>query len=317
MKLLLMALVSASFLAWLFFSGTAATLLDALQSLDSALVAVLVAGLMLSYVLRALRVYTEFGAATQGRFSACLRVVLMHNALVNLLPMRSGEFAFPLLLQRQFGVPLERSVSSLLWLRLQDAFVLAALALLMWPNLTIALRGGLLLGLLITGGCLPRLAQALLARLHHPRWRRLASALAESSHHARMGWVWTSANWSLKLSILAWGLARVLQTVFGVGFAGAVGGELAALFPVQGVAGFGSYEAGVAAALSVQQVPFAQGLVAAFSLHVVVLGSAVTCGAVAALCPTLLPLTRMPALIKQKFFFKPDSAEVSADPNAK
>jgi uncharacterized membrane protein YbhN (UPF0104 family) len=187
----------------------------------------------------------------------------------------------------------------------------------MWPNLSMALRSGLLLGLLITGGCLPRLAQAFLARLHHPRWRRLASALAESAHHARMGWVWTLANWSLKLSILAWGLAQVLETVVGLGFAGAVGGELAALFPVQGVAGLGSYEAGVAAALSVQQVPFAQGMLAALALHVVVLGSAVTCGAVAALWPTLLLLRRLPVLIKQKFFFKPDSAEVSADPNAK
>jgi hypothetical protein len=132
-----------------------------------------------------------------------------------------------------------------------------------------------------------------------------------------MGWVWTLANWSLKLSILAWGLAQVLPAAFGLGFAGAVGGELAALFPLQGVAGLGSYEAGVAAALSVQQVPFAQGMLAALALHVLVLGSAVTCGAVAALWPALFLLPRLPVLIKQKIFFKQGSAAASADRNGK
>jgi hypothetical protein len=70
----------------------------------------------------------------------------------------------------------------------------------------------------------------------------------------------------------------------------------------------------VAAALSVQQVPFAQGMLAALALHVVVLGCAVTCGAVAALWPTL---SLLPVLIKQKFFFKQGSAAASADRNGK
>jgi hypothetical protein len=49
--------------------------------------------------------------------------VLIHNAMMNVVPFRGGEAAFPLLLRQSFGIPLPRAIASLFWFRLQDAFV--------------------------------------------------------------------------------------------------------------------------------------------------------------------------------------------------
>ena len=37
-----------------------------------------------------------------------MRVILMHNAAINLLPMRAGELSFPWLASRELGMPVAR-----------------------------------------------------------------------------------------------------------------------------------------------------------------------------------------------------------------
>ena len=269
-----MGTLTAAFVGWLVWSGQGTQVLFALRSLSAPLVLLLFAGMAVTYILRALRVYYEFGKSTRGRFGRCFQLVLMHNALVNLLPMRAGELSFPVLLKRQFGVPLMRSGSSLLWLRAQDAIVLAALSVMVWPGLSMALRAAGVILLVLGGVLLPYGAQRLLGRFRSGKLGDACAALAESAHHARIGWLWTLANWTVKLLVLSQVLAQLLATDWPIGAAGAVGGELAALLPVQGVAGIGSYEAGAAAALALSAVPWADGLKAAFSLHLLVLASA-------------------------------------------
>ena len=66
-----------------------------------------------------------------------------------------------------------------------------------------------------------------------------------------------------------------------LGAAGALGAELSAILPIQGVAGFGTYEAGAAAAMLPSAIPIEQGLRAAFALHIFVIASAVLAGAIA------------------------------------
>ncbi|MDR1425354.1 MAG: flippase-like domain-containing protein [Azoarcus sp.] len=274
---------------WLLEDRRWAELGAALARLSVESIALAAAGFFLSYLLRAARVYDEFRHDAGGRFGACLRIVLMHNAAVNVVPFRGGEAAFPLLLGKVFGTPLTRALASLFWFRLQDALVVAVVALAVWPELPLALRGAGMSALVLFAWALPRWAR----RPHDWAERgafagklaRLRDAFAESARHARLGWFWTVANWSVKLAAQAWLLAALLGVHMGTGAAGALGAELAAIFPIQGIAGFGTYEAGAAATLLPNGVTLADGLRAALALHLFVIACALSAGGVAALLP--------------------------------
>lgn len=292
-KRLLAVLLSLGLLAWLAADGRWRELGATIGRLDPQAVAIAVAGFAASYLLRALRVYDEFRGSAHGRFGACLRIVLIHNAMVNVVPFRGGEAAFPVLLGRTFGTPLPRAIASLFWFRLQDALVVAIVAALVWPGLPLPLRIGGILCLIAAAWFLPRWARrphdwdarsAFTARL-----ARLRDAFAESAAHARYGWLWTVANWTVKLAAQAWLLAALLTAPLAVGASGALGAELAAILPIQGVAGFGTYEAGAAAALLPAGIDIAAGLRAALALHLFVIACAVTAGAIAGLFPNTGP----------------------------
>lgn len=287
MKYFVMSLLTAAFVLWLVGSGQGAQVIIVLATLSAPLLLLLFGGMIVTYLLRALRVYYEFGESTRGRFGACLKLVLTHNALVNLLPMRAGELSFPVLLKREFGVTIMRSGGSLLWLRAQDAIILATLSVVVWPGLAPAMRMAGVSLLIVGGVLLPHVAQRLLAKFSTGKLGDVCAALADSAHHARTGWLWTIANWSVKLMVLSQVFAQLLVVDWQVGAAGAVGGELAAISPVQGVAGIGSYEAGAAAALVLSDVAWADGLKAAFSLHLLVLASALVCAGIALLVSTM------------------------------
>ena len=283
MKYIVMISLTAAFVVWLVGSGQGAQVLIALGSLSAPLLLLLFAGMIVTYLLRALRVYYEFGDATRGRFVTCLQLVLAHNALVNVLPMRAGELSFPVLLKREFGVPMVRSGGSLLWLRAQDAIILGALSIVVWPGLNPLMRIAGMFLLILGGVLLPLVAQRLLSQFSTGKLGTICTALVDSAYHARIGWLWTIANWVVKLTVLSQVFAQLLAADWQVGAAGAVGGELAAISPIQGVAGIGSYEAGAAAALRLSGIAWVDGLKAAFSMHLLVLASALVSAGIALL----------------------------------
>ena len=275
--------LTAAFVVWLVGSGQGAQVMIALGSLSAPLLLLLFAGMIVTYLLRALRVYYEFGDATRGRFVTCLQLVLAHNALVNVLPMRAGELSFPVLLKREFGVPMIRSGGSLLWLRAQDAIILGALSIVVWPGLNLLMRIAGMFLLILGGVLLPLVAQRLLSQFSTGKLGTICTALVDSAYHARIGWLWTIANWVVKLTVLSQVFAQLLGADWQVGAAGAVGGELAAISPIQGMAGIGSYEAGAAAALRLSGIAWVDGLKAAFSMHLLVLASALVSAGIALL----------------------------------
>lgn len=285
MKRLLAVVFSVALLVWLAGDERWRDLGAAFGRLTPTMIALGAGGFFVSYLLRALRVHDEFRAEARGRFPSCLRIVLIHNAMINVVPFRGGEAAFPLLLRQTFGTPLARAVASLFWFRLQDALVVGVLAALVWPGVPAALRLACVAALVGLAWYLPHWARsphdwaegrALAAKLG-----KLRDAFAESTRHARFGWVWTIANWSVKLLVQAWLLAVLLPAAPSVGAAGALGAELAAILPVQGVAGFGTYEAGAAAAVLPSGIEFERGLKAALALHLFVIACAVSAGALA------------------------------------
>ena len=310
-KLFLATMLSLAFFAWLMLDARWSGLFVAAGQLTPTVIGMALLGLFSTYLLRALRVFYEFRDAARGRFATCLRIVLFHNALVNVVPMRGGELAFPLLLRRSLGISTEKAVVSLLWLRLQDAFILLGLAILVWPGLQVWARLIGVMGLVLLALALPMLASRLGVRSTNKSsgWRsrleKMRVALAESARHARIGWLWTLANWSIKLAVQAWLLAQILSAPLAAAIAGALGAELAAIFPIQGVAGFGSYEAGAAAAMLGQGIIFSDGLQAALVLHLCILASALASALSAATLVWLISI------------FARDSGQQTATANSK
>jgi hypothetical protein len=224
-------------------------------------------GMSATYALRAgrLRVEWAWKLATLGLgYRECLHITLLHNAAINVLPMRSGEASYAFLLHRRWGVGLGDAAASLLWLRLQDVMVLGVLGLAILVPAPLPWRIGFaVVAILAAATVLP----ALVRRVHvHARWARarahadrasrtrhrlwhLVAKVAGAFRAARGGaaaWGYAIANWVLKLGIVGALLASLAALPYGAAFSGALGGELAAVLPLQAPAGVGTYEAGVA-----------------------------------------------------------------------
>jgi uncharacterized membrane protein YbhN (UPF0104 family) len=246
-----------------------------------------------SYAARALRLYDYFLPVTRCGFTACIKLTLLHNLLNNLLPMRTGEASFPVLMTRYFAAPLARSLAALLWFRLMDLHALAAVALV-----AVGARWfeGWLVGLLtVVWLSLPwwlfrmRPASALAKFGAHlpPHWRdRLEGArdgLPQTPAAFWRAWFWTLLNWLVKLAVFAWVLQLFVPLPAAAAFLGAIGGDLTSVLPVHGIAGAGTYEAGVVAALAPFDVPAVTALAAAVNLHLFMLGLSLAGGGLALL----------------------------------
>lgn len=228
-------------------------------------------GMAATYALRAGRLGVEWRGKLRELglgYRECLQITLLHNAAINLLPMRSGEASYAFLLHRRWGVGLGEAAASLLWLRLQDAMVLGVLGLAILVPAPPAWRIAFALAAIgAAATALPALVrrvhvQARLARARaHAAGRRrrlwhLAARIAGAFRASRGGWrAWGFAvsNWVLKLGIVGALLAPLAGLPYARAFAGALGGELAAVLPLQAPAGVGTYEAGVAAGAQVHR----------------------------------------------------------------
>lgn len=303
-KMIVAWAVGLTLLGWLLSHTPFSEVKQALLRPDALTWALTLGGLLISYALRSARLQVVLALDAHslaphrwlGLRTDALRVILMHNAAVNLLPMRAGELSFPWLASRELKLPLPRALACLLWMRVQDLIILLVLGLLLWPGLDMLWRlaalGLMVAGWLVSTWWMRRWfsqhadtaaeAQAVgLARLMH----RLRHALLEPAHHRPLAWGLTLANWSVKLAAGACLLSAISMASWPTAWAGALGGELAAVVPLQGPAGFGTYEAGVwagmAAHLPAQSPALALAVSAALALHVCFLLCAVLAGALA------------------------------------
>jgi uncharacterized membrane protein YbhN (UPF0104 family) len=248
----------------------------------------------LTYWLRALRVYDYYRLEMHGRFLACVRLTLLHNLLNNLMPMRTGELSFPVLMARDFRVPPTHSVPVLLWFRLMDLHTLALFALLTLGGHLLGWVPAVLLSViwLLLLPVAQRLAPGLRDTLGDPdggRGRRLLyrafDALPGAPAAFWRAWAWTFANWLLKLAVFVWVLGLFLEAPVAAGWLAVIAGDLTSVLPVHGVAGAGTYEAGVVAALLPFGVSGEAALTAAVNLHLFVLGSTILGGLLVPLLP--------------------------------
>ena len=248
-------------------------------------------GLMLtSYMLRAWRVADHF--AIRGRFGAVLALNLQHNLWNNLLPMRAGELSFPLLMRQQFGVDAGDALAGLFWIRLIDAQVLASLALLslLWL-VHIEAAALLLLAFALLApfvfwalrGHLHALANAMREGFPRRVLEKMLRGLPRHATHFAVGVALTWANWLVKLAALAWVLRQFLSIDWAGASLGVLGGEITSVLPIHAPGGFGTYEAGMLAALLPQGLNAAQATTAAINTHLFLLGTSLLFGLLAML----------------------------------
>jgi len=208
----------------------------------------------------------------------------------NLLPMRSGELAFPVLMQRYYRLSPLESMPVLFWFRLLDLQVVLLIGFVAGGHLLGLSVGivGLLFVLLLLS---PIAAYGLRHWLHGVLARRdgrlaqkgvtMLASLPDRPIRLLGTIFWTWANWLVKLAALGWVLAALVPVGFAAGVLGAIGGDLTTVLPVHAPGGFGTYEAGVALLL----VPLVDEprnvLAAAVNLHLFVLGTALLAAALA------------------------------------
>jgi len=231
-------------------------ILDGWRQVGFAKVMLALALLVATYFVRTHRIQDYFPRETKGCFVRLFRVTQVHNILNIMLPFRTGETSFPLLMRSEFGIPLAHGTSALMVLRLLDLHALLAaagiglvlqaghsavawlawLAFLLAPLALFPLRG--------------RLLSAGRKRLG-PRLDRIVDEIRDGIPGDRgiflRAWALTVFNWGVKILVLAWVLG-----LMGVGpvvarFGGALGGELSSVLPVHAPAGVGTYPAGIAA----------------------------------------------------------------------
>lgn len=250
-------------------------------------------GLMVvSYAIRTIRIHEFFSPATAGGSVRTFRIVLIHNLFNTLLPMRSGEASFPVLMGREFHVPASRSIPGLLYLRALDLHLVLFLGSLAFTRLGFSV-GWILAGLLALVPYGIYGAQEWLRSRVSGREGRFAKFVQEGlaglpAEPARFWrtWLWTTLNWTVKLLVLAWILRAFMPMPFFVAILGTATGELSSVLPFHGVAGAGTYEAGVLAGLVPLGVPPVSALKAAVNLHLFVLGASILAGSAAFLVPS-------------------------------
>ncbi|MGD9887724.1 MAG: lysylphosphatidylglycerol synthase domain-containing protein [Halothiobacillaceae bacterium] len=248
-------------------------------------------GLMLaSYMLRAWRVADHF--AIRGHFGTVLSLNLQHNLWNNLLPMRAGELSFPLLMRQKFGTDPAYALAGLFWIRLIDAQVLAALALgsLLWLAKIELLALLLVLVALFAPFVFWALRHKLSARVAsmragklHTLFDKALTGLPRDRAHFARGVLLTWANWLVKLAALAWVLRQFAPMTWTAAGLGVLGGEVTSVLPIHAPGGFGTYEAGMLAALLPQGLNLELASMAAINTHLFLLGTSLVFGLLAML----------------------------------
>lgn len=217
--------------------------------------AIALALLLGTYVLRTWRIYDYFRRETRGRFRRLLRVVQVHNLLNVMLPFRSGEVSFPLLMKQEFGISIARATAALAVMRLLDLHALLAAAGI---GLVVESRNAWLWGAWALFAAFPAIAFTLKNALLH-RVRNISNAKLQSlvteleqglpDNFAAFGRAWwaTLLNWFVKVAVMAWVLVLLANISVAAGFGGGLGGELSSVLPFHAPGGVGTYPAGIAA----------------------------------------------------------------------
>lgn len=251
---------------------------------------------LVSFTARAIRIHWVTAAHTRGQFPATVRLSCLCVTANTLLPARSGEILFPVLMRRHFGLPMGEGFAVLIWLRLFDLHCLFGaglfgLALGMAGPVTAVLASVVWLALVPAGFVVSRL---LAERL--PRGSRITRWISDLLASAPRAWVglyaWTWLTWYTKFAALAVLLMTMAGLTVDAAAAGIVAGELSFVLPMHGVAGAGTYQGAIVAVTALWSADADQVLAAAVDLHLFILGVTLVVAAASLLLPAGQPAMR-------------------------
>jgi uncharacterized membrane protein YbhN (UPF0104 family) len=218
-----------------------------LSTIPPSILLICTLGWLSSFLFRAIRFRSEWKNFGHISMASSLRLVFLHNAAVVLVPFRVGELGYPVLVRQLVNASWQQCIRSLLWLRFQDGVVLLAIAFLMLPFLSPSVRiACLFFAFLILLVFKPWWIRLL--RTRHFLMRHFRAFLHQRSN--AWGWFWSFANWTVKILVISILLQNLTGLLFIQTLHGALTGEMSALLPLTGPAGFGTYEAGVWSGLS-------------------------------------------------------------------
>ncbi|MGD8595083.1 MAG: lysylphosphatidylglycerol synthase transmembrane domain-containing protein [Gammaproteobacteria bacterium] len=245
-----------------------------------------------TYFIRALRIYDYFRKEIKREYLLTLKLTLLHNVLNNLLPARSGEVSFPLLMKRYFQVSFTRATASLFWLRFMDLHTVLLLGAMALYFATIQASWWLYaVALWMMAPLAAYLAHTKIAefipRIKSPKWQNFAtkfvSGLPNSLLELFRAWMWTLINWSIKITAMAWILKQFSPMSNGQAWVGSIAGDLSSVLPFHAPAGLGSYEAAVLGGLAALGIDADTAMQAAVNLHIMILVSSLIGGGLALL----------------------------------
>ena len=238
----------------------------------------------LSYILRGQRWLLLFKIPVRvSSLADFTGLVAIHAAAANILPLRSGEAVFPVLMARR-GYPLTLGIVYLLAARLIDAAVMLSLAFIFYGGL----KGALLVVVFLCAGvslrspfrtvlfwCIRK--KSLVERLEPPISHLVTMPLRKVLSLATV----TLLTWAVKLVAIAQLVSGFSGENLLASISCALGAELAFLLPLSGWLGLGNYEAGwlMVSELTGKLEADAAGL--ALFAHSFLLGSSILLGGVA------------------------------------
>lgn len=248
--------------------------------------------ILVSYGLRTWRLYDYFTELRPYPI-ATLRLTLLHNLFNNLLPARTGELSFPMMMRRYFIIDYAKSMSALLWFRLLDLHCILTFAI--YPLLIVTPLRRLAVPFMLLWLVIPPIIY-LMRNTVERYFAGKNGRLSEIAQKALFGlpntlftflksWALTWLNWLVKLATLAWVLDQFVDGVsWNMLTTAVVAGELTSVLPLHAPAGIGTYEAGIIATL----LPFLKSNIAttaAINVHLFILGSALIGGLAGWLLP--------------------------------
>ncbi|WP_181405136.1 lysylphosphatidylglycerol synthase domain-containing protein [Aestuariibacter sp. GS-14] len=215
---------------------------------------------------------------------ALFHVCNTHNLFNNLLPMRTGELAFPILMHRHFRESIARSAVHLLQYRLLDLLALMCTAAIILANnysyTLVALIILIALTLLITAPLIRQFAIYMLSILERRfnNISKITHAFRQLPLQGRVFWcgvLLTFLQWAGKLAAFMY-LVEILSPLPpDIIILAIVGADLSSVLPIHGIAGSGTFEAGFLLASYHSEVETATLLEAGVQLHIFLLVSAI------------------------------------------
>ena len=287
-KRILIWLVFFAFIAGVEYLWGWTTILAPWKTLSFPAIIIAVVLFLLSYQLRTWRLYDYFLPHTQGRWLTALRLMLLHNILNNLLPARSGEVSFPLLMKRYFSVDYAHSVPALLWFRLLDLHTLLAIGATAWLFTTSFVYLPLLLIYLLLPLAFYYFKHLIHQKISHGFVAKVLDGLPQNYATFWRNWLLTWANWLVKMAVLAWLLSQFLVLDSAFLISSVIAGELSSVLPFHAPGGVGTYEAGMVAPL-LAVIDAQTAAKAAINVHLFMLFSSIIGG----LIGWLLPIKRV------------------------